>query len=75
MKLKIIKPYLHGGTTKENCSDFECVDEEGRTHRVNIFVDGGLPENITTDELIGRTIECRSLSPFLEIANDVQLLP
>ena len=71
MELTIIKK----GPNPDQHSDFYCRDEEGESHLVDIFVDGGIPSGITDDELIGRTIEISHLHPYLEIASDVKLLP
>lgn len=53
----------------------DCVDEEGKIHRVDIRVDGGIPKVFEDKGLIGREIDCGYLHPFIEIANFVTLLP
>lgn len=52
-----------------------CSDEEGKEHRVDILVDGGIDTAKHSDEaLIGRTVEVSFLTPFVEIAHDVRLI-
>src|SRR5688572_29533225 len=56
--------------------DYGCEDEGGKRHRVDIFVDGGLPADLTktAKEMIGAVIECEALTPYLELAHDVRLV-
>lgn len=49
-----------------------CLDEQGREHRVDLLVDGGLGGVNPREALIGRTVEALSLTPFLELANEVR---
>lgn len=51
-----------------------CEDEEGNRHRVDIMVDGAFPGKFPQD-LIGRTIECERLSPYITIAHGVTREP
>jgi hypothetical protein len=51
-----------------------CVDEKGKKHRVDILVDGGL-ENKDRKALVGKTIACDYLHPFIEIASGVEEVP
>jgi hypothetical protein len=48
-----------------------CIDEKGERHRVDIFVDGGLT-NKDREDLVGKTIACEYLHPFIEIACGVE---
>lgn len=47
-----------------------CRDEAGKVHRLDILVDGGLGKQ-DPEALVGRTVWCQSLTPYIEIANGV----
>jgi hypothetical protein len=66
MKLKIIKLHPAMGN---NC-DLICEDIYGKSHTVDLFRDGSLPEGTKPEDLIGKTVEVGFLSPYIEIAND-----
>lgn len=53
----------------------ECQDDEGRTYRVDLIVDGTLPDDMAQnpEQLVGRTVQVGWLSPFIEIAQEVEL--
>ena len=52
-----------------------CKDEEGKHHKIDIFVDGGLGDLANSPkDLIGKTVQCDYLHPYIEIANNVKLL-
>lgn len=56
---------------------YMCSDESGRKHRVDLLVDGGLSGtevDASRAWLIGRTVECEYLIPFIEIAMTVRLV-
>ncbi|CAB4176833.1 hypothetical protein UFOVP1672_47 [uncultured Caudovirales phage] len=74
MRLKVIAVY-HGPSPRRRglSTDFICVDEDGKSHRVDLFVDGGLDAEMPDADLIGRWVECSYLHPFIEIAADVRL--
>jgi hypothetical protein len=68
MKLKVI-------AYNELSNYHECRDEQGNFHRVDLFVDGTLPEGITREFIIGRAVEVEFLSAFEEIGHGVKILP
>lgn len=76
MKLTIKSRYVNAPSDRL-CTDYNCVDEEGNSHLVDLFVDGGIPnpETVTDEMLIGKTIEVDHLHPYLEIANGVKWPP
>ncbi len=60
MKLKVIK-------WNEDIGAHLCIDEKGNEHRVDLRVGSvkGLPTN---EELIGKTVECDYIYPYISIA-------
>ena len=48
-----------------------CVDEAGQVHRVDLLVDGGIKH--MRKSLVGKTVECDYLEPFVELAGGVRL--
>ncbi len=56
---------------------YMCSDESGRKHRVDLLVDGGLSDTEAAADrawLIGLTVECDYLIPWIEIAMTVRLV-
>ena len=54
-----------------------CSDESGRKHRVDLLVDGGLSSteaDADREWLIGRTVECDCLIPWIEIAMTTRIM-
>lgn len=51
----------------------ECRDEKGFVHRVDLVVSGQLGD-MTPDQLVGRTVEVGSFTPWVEVGHDVRLL-
>lgn len=60
--------------TPNNERDLECFDENGKKHYVDFIVDGSLPENISAEDLIGKTIEVEYLTPYIEIACNCRIV-
>ena len=48
-----------------------CRDEVGDEHRVDLLVDGGISVS-NPESLVGRTVYCVYLHPFVEIAVGVR---
>jgi len=59
----------------EDGPDVYCSDEQGESHRVDFLVDGSLPEGTTAQDLVDKTIEVESLTPYVEIANGCCIVP
>lgn len=72
MKLKVENYYdFHPADT------YLCRDEEGRTHYVDLLVDGTFSEILSIEDrktLIGKTVEVDYLSPFVEIASNPRIV-
>lgn len=67
MKFEIIK--------WESLLDFHrCIDEDGQSHQVDLFINGDLDESITAEELVGKTVSVERLTPYLELAHGVKIL-
>ena len=54
--------------------EFHCADENGKSHIVDVWVDGALPEELNRHNLIGETIEVDYLHPYSEIAVNPRLV-
>lgn len=74
MKLTVIRRDPNAALDRP-CVDYWCRDEDGNTYNVDLFVDGNLPSDLKDEDLIGKTIECRSVTPYTVIANDVKWPP
>ena len=57
----------------EGRPDMVCVDEDGKKHTVDIWVDGKFADNVSAVDVIGSKIRCE-LTPYIEIANFVEIL-
>ena len=67
---------IKGYYKPEDC--FVCIDEQGGTHRVDLVIDGsGDSKKIgaAPESMAGRQVDVEYLSPYLEIASGVRLLP
>ena len=53
----------------------KCVDKIGGIHRFDLFVAGEMPEGETNESIVGRKILIKWASPYLLIANSLELLP
>ena len=51
----------------------QCVDEQGHAHRVDVVVGGELGD-MAPQDLVGRTIEIKYMTPYVSIAHGVKLL-
>lgn len=51
-----------------------CQLETGQKLRVDIFIDGTLPKNITMKNIIGKTIQWDRLHSFIVIAHGVSII-
>ena len=49
-----------------------CGDDKGRLHRVDLLVDGGLGK-VSPESLVGKTVWCEHLDPYIETASGVTL--
>jgi hypothetical protein len=51
-----------------------CTDEDGKTHRVDLFVNGDISDvdYPAAESCIGRTFEVDDLRPYVEIAYGVR---
>lgn len=49
-----------------------CRDAQGATHRVDLIVDGSLPDTFAENPALlnGKSVEIGFLAPYIEIAND-----
>ena len=71
--LTIIEPAPYA-RFEESRPDMLCVDETGKKHYVDIWVDGKFADNITGVDVIGTRISCE-LIPHIEIANFIEIIP
>ena len=62
MILKVIKDVDHPHNYHT------CEDESGRLHRVDLLVNGDLPEETTPEDLVGKTVTVDYLAPYITIA-------
>lgn len=52
-----------------------CVDEEGREHKVDLMIDGTLPEfQDNPEKLVGLTVETFGLTPYVTIAMEPRIV-
>lgn len=73
-KLKVTR---HLGTDMPLCfgySDFECETECGDTVKIDLFVDGSMPEDIDACSLIGKTVEVDYAQGYLFIGVGVRIV-
>lgn len=53
----------------------DVIDTLGNKRRVDMMVDGAFPPGIKAEDIVGKTYEVGFLSPYIEIANDVNPNP
>jgi len=51
-----------------------CVDENGNSHRIDLFVNGDLPKGLDNLDLVGKTVEVDYTSPYIEIGYGVTIV-
>ena len=51
-----------------------CVDENGDSHRIDLFVNGDLPKGLDSLYLVGKTVEVDYTSPSIEIGYGVTIV-
>lgn len=78
MKLKVIDYFPdHEKENARACPwwpDFTCEDENGNRLHLDLLVDRDFPEDFHSKDFIGKTITIDSYSPYLSIAQNVQIL-
>jgi len=52
----------------------EIVSETGDTIRVDLFVNGDLPESVTNESIVGKRIEIERTTPYLMIGYGVEIV-
>ena len=69
MKLKIVKIY------DRDMGEFNCIDEHGSEHIVDMYVDGAFSKSTEPEFLIGKTFDVDRLNSYLDIAIGVNPIP
>lgn len=69
LKVKGLMSYQHN-----NSGDFECEDERGKRRLVDLRVAAKWPAGFDINSLIGKTVECDWLQPYLEIAENPRIV-
>lgn len=59
---------------KEDTTDFTCVNEDGKECRIDLFVNGDLPEETKAEDLIGKTVEVENIQPFLFLGSGIRIV-
>jgi hypothetical protein len=58
---------------EQNC--YNCIDEDGNNHKVDLTVDGTLPKKYCErGSLEGKYVQVESLHPYVEIAMRVKII-
>lgn len=72
-RMKVIKSLYHPGGIFTR-GDFLCETENGHKVNIDLFIDGSLPDEITWEAMIGRTVEVSHSSAFLWMGAEVRLV-
>ena len=51
-----------------------CEDRDGKTRSIDLIVGGCLPVDLHPDSIVGKTVRFESTFPYVEIANDVEII-
>ena len=70
MKFTIIRNYNYN----DNSPDYICKGEDNKDYVIDIFVDGTIDRELTSEDLKGKTFECDYIHPCGYIAHNVKIL-
>jgi len=51
-----------------------CTDENGRTWRLDLFVDATMPDDLTCEDVVGLTIVMDRVQTFIGIASNPRIV-